>query len=63
MRPARPKKTEPISLVVEPDLRDAIEEQAIRHHASVASVVRALIRAQLTAQAAAKSDEREEARV
>lgn len=41
------KRTEHIGFVVEPELRAALEREAIRRDTSMSSAIRALIRAQL----------------
>ncbi|CAH1656873.1 RHH_1 domain-containing protein [Hyphomicrobiales bacterium] len=41
------KRTEHIGFVVEPELRAALEREAVRRDTSMSSAIRALIRAQL----------------
>lgn len=47
MRATKPRRTATIICGVEPELRAAVEAEATRRDASISSVVRTLIRAQL----------------
>lgn len=53
MRLNRSKRTATLICGVEPDLRAAVEAEAARRDTSISSTIRALIRAQLAATAAA----------
>lgn len=54
MRPNTPRRTEKLFLAADPDLRRAIEAEAVRRDTSMSSVIRALVRAQLAAQNAGR---------
>lgn len=47
MHSDRPRRTEKLFVAAEPDLRAAIEREAVRRDTSMSSTIRALIRAQL----------------
>lgn len=47
MRPNTPRRTEKLFLAADPDLRRAIEAEAVRRDTSMSSVIRAMVRAQL----------------
>jgi hypothetical protein len=49
MRSKRPKRTAQLICGVEPELREAVEAEALRRDTSMSSTIRALIRAQLAA--------------
>lgn len=49
MHPNRARRTEQLTLAAEPELRAAIEGEAVRRDTSMSSTIRALIRAQLAA--------------
>ena len=50
MLPNRPRRTEKLFLAAEPELRAAIEREAVRRDASMSSTIRALIRTALATQ-------------
>lgn len=51
MRSMRPRRTEQLCVVAEPELRAAIEAEAARRDTSMSSAIRALIRSALASQA------------
>jgi hypothetical protein len=50
MLPNRPRRTEKLFLAAEPELRAAIEREAVRRDTSMSSTIRALIRTALASQ-------------
>lgn len=50
---SRSKRSAYVGILVEPELRAAVEEEAARRDTSMSSTIRALIRAQLAAMQAA----------
>lgn len=49
MDPKRQKRTAQLICGVEPELREAVEAEALRRDTSISSTIRALLRAQLAA--------------
>lgn len=49
MQTATRKRTAHINFVAEPELRDALQQEAARRDTSMSSAIRALVRAQLAA--------------
>lgn len=49
MRPNTLRRTEKLFLAADPELRRAIEAEAVRRDTSMSSVIRAMVRAQLAA--------------
>lgn len=45
----RPKRSAYVGILVEPELRAAVEEEAARRDTTISTTIRALIRAQLAA--------------